>query len=236
MSSSQRYERQLHLCIKRMHQEHEQMRLFRRFRFQSTRAESELAMLPPLNCLLVKDPREREVSKTRDEYEAAEEIYRQMLKRFEGDHNPTQPNVLRGLYNLGVVLVIYGKLEEGEKVFLRILEEIGGSLRPEDGITIARTLNNLAMMKYLQGKYQEAEMLLRRALHGQEQALDDLDEDLLPWLLDWCNNLAMTLKKQNKAKEAQDLQERIIEKVCEIFNSGDPYFNCYRRNLEWIQS
>jgi tetratricopeptide (TPR) repeat protein len=193
-------------------------------------------MLPPSNGQLARPSIGREVSKTGVEYEAAEEIYRQMLKGFEGNHNPRQPNILCGLYNLGVVLVIYRKLEEAEKAFLRILEEIGGSLRPEDGITIARTLNNLAMMKYLQGKYQEAEMLLRRALHGQEQALDDLDEDLLPWLLDWCNNLAMTLKKQNKAKEAQDLQERIIEKVCEIFNSGDPYFNCYRRNLEWIQS
>jgi tetratricopeptide (TPR) repeat protein len=232
MSSSQRYERQLHLCIKRMHQEHEQMRLFRRFRFQSTRAESELAMLPPLNCLLVKDPREREVSKTRDEYEAAEEIYRQMLKRFEGDHNPTQPNVLRGLYNLGVVLVIYGKLEEGEKVFLRILEEIGGSLRPEDGIRIARTLNRLAGVKWLQAKDQEAEMLLRRALDDQEQALYDLNSDFWLYLN---NNLAVCLKDQDKAKEALDLQERVAEKARYWYDIRDPVFNDMQRNLEWMQ-
>jgi tetratricopeptide (TPR) repeat protein len=232
MSSSQRYERQLHLCIKRMHQEHEQMRLFRRFRFQSTRAESELAMLPPLNCLLVKDPREREVSKTRDEYEAAEEIYRQMLKRFEGDHNPTQPNVLRGLYNLGVVLVIYGKLEEGEKVFLRILEEIGGSLRPEDGIRIARTLNRLAGVKWLQAKDQKAEMLLRRALDDQEQALYDLNSDFWLYLN---NNLAVCLKDQDKAKEALDLQERVAEKARYWYDIRDPVFNDMQRNLEWMQ-
>jgi tetratricopeptide (TPR) repeat protein len=215
-----------------MHQEHEQMRLFRRFRFQSTRAESELAMLPPLNCLLVKDPREREVSKTRDEYEAAEEIYRQMLKRFEGDHNPTQPNVLRGLYNLGVVLVIYGKLEEGEKVFLRILEEIGGSLRPEDGIRIARTLNRLAGVKWLQAKDQEAEMLLRRALDDQEQALYDLNSDFWLYLN---NNLAVCLKDQDKAKEALDLQERVAEKARYWYDIRDPVFNDMQRNLEWMQ-
>ena len=212
------------------------MRLFRRFRFQPTRVESELAMLPPLYGWFLVSSKAEQGSNTRVEYEVAEEIYGQMLMRLEGNNNRRQPNILYGLYNLGEILMIYRKFKDAEETFLRILEEIGGSLRPEDGITIARTLNNLAMMKYLQGKYQEAEMLLRRALHGQEQALDDLDEDLLPWLLDWCNNLAMTLKKQNKAKEAQDLQERIIEKVCEIFNSGDPYFNCYRRNLEWIQS
>jgi tetratricopeptide (TPR) repeat protein len=192
-------------------------------------------MLPPLTFSFEIGSMNQKASKTEVEYEAAEEIYRQMLKSFEGNHNSTQPNVLCGLYNLGVVLTIYGKLEEAEKVFLRILEEVGGSLRPEDGMIIAHTLNRLAGMKWLQAKDQEAEMLLRRALHGQEQALDDSDEDLLPWLLDWCNNLAMTLMHQNKAKEARDLQERVVKKISEVYDIRDPYFNSYQRNLEWIQ-
>jgi tetratricopeptide (TPR) repeat protein len=174
-------------------------------------------------------------SETGAEYEAAEEIYCQMLKKFERNHNPTQPNVVCGLHNLGFVLIIYRRLEEAEKVFLRILEEIGGRLRSEDGVTIDLTLSNLAIVKYLQTKDQEAEMLFRRALHGQEQALDDLDEDLLPWLLAWCNNLAMTLRHQNKAKEARELQERVVEKASDCYDIGNPNIDLYQSNLEWIQ-
>jgi tetratricopeptide (TPR) repeat protein len=191
-------------------------------------------MLPPLDILLDKNSIE-EVSKPGVEYEAAEEIYRQMLKRFEGDHNPTQPNVLRGLYNLGVVLVIYGKLEEGEKVFLRILEEIGGSLRPQDARAVSRALNNLALVKHEQGKSQEAEMHLRRVLDGQEQDLDNWDVD---WIA-FCNNLAITLCSQNKAREARDLQERVIEKAGDMYGRyGNLYpdISFFRKNLEWIQS
>jgi tetratricopeptide (TPR) repeat protein len=233
MSDSSRDERQLLLCLKRMHREQEQLRLFRRFRFQPTRAESELAMLPPLNFLLKRTSIEREGSKTGLEYEVAEEIYRQMmLKESEGNHNPKQPKILCGLGNLGVVLILYRKLEEAEKVFLRILEEIGGSLRPEDGITIARTLNNLADVKWLQGKDQEAEMLLRRTLHNQEQALHDSDSDLLLHL--W-NNLALILYDQNQAKMARDLQEQVVEQASYWYDIGHPTFNTFQMNLEWIQ-
>jgi tetratricopeptide (TPR) repeat protein len=227
-------ERQIQRFLKRLHREKEQLRLFRRFRFQPTRAESELAMLPPLTFSFELGSMNQKVSKTEVEYEAAEEIYRQMLKSFEGNHNPTQPNVLCGLYNLGVVLIIYGKLEEAEKPLLRILEEIGGRLRPEDDLTLALTLNNLAGVKWLQGKYQEAEMLLHRALDGREQALDDSDKDFFT-VLECCNNLALTLWRQNKAKEARNLQQRVVEKFCEVYDLRNPYFDPYQRNLEWIQ-
>jgi tetratricopeptide (TPR) repeat protein len=134
-----------------------------------------------------------------------------------------------------VVLLLYGRLEEAEKTYLRIVEEIGGSLRAENILTLPRTLGNLAAVKWGQYNYQEAEMLLRQALHGQEQALDDSDSDVLPWLLHFCNNLAVTLNDQNKAKEARDLQERVVEKVCEVYDIGNPIVNSFQRNLEWIQ-
>jgi tetratricopeptide (TPR) repeat protein len=218
--------------MKRTHREQEQLRLFRRFRFQPTRAESELAMLPPLTFSFEVASINQKASKTGVEYETAEEFYCQMLKSFEGNHNPTQPNILCGLHNLGVVLVIYGKFEEAEKTYLRVLEEVGGSLRPEDDMTIAQTLNNLAGMKCLQGKYQEAERLLRRALHGREQAFDDLGSDLLLYL--W-NNLAVTLDDQNKAKEALDLQERVVEKASKWYGIGHPTFDTFQWNLERFQ-
>jgi hypothetical protein len=211
------------------------MRLFRRFRFQPTRAESELAMLPPYNCILKRSLLLGVDSNSGFEYEGAEDIYCQMLKTFEGNHNPKQPKRVCGLLNLGVVLAIYKQNPAAEKIFLRILEEIGGSLRPEDGLTIAQTLNNLAVVKSIQGNDQEAEMLLRRALQGREQALDTSAGDLLPYMLDWCNNLAMILRSQNKAKEARHLQELVIKKMGEFWDIGKPIFSSYRKNLEWIQ-
>ena len=64
------------------------------------------------------------------------------------------------------------------------------------------------MVKSVQGNDQEVEMLLRRALQGQEHALDT-SADLLPYILDWCNKLALILSNQNKPKEAQLLQELV---------------------------
>jgi hypothetical protein len=77
------------------------MRLFRRFRFQPTRAESELGMMPYLVGGV-------EISRSTDggdesafvEYAMAEEIYSQMVKRLERDYDLRQPDIMRGLQNL----------------------------------------------------------------------------------------------------------------------------------------
>jgi len=219
--------------MKRRHQEQEQIRLFRRFRFQATRIESDLAMLN-VGCVVTIVVSVEEYSKPVVERKVAEEIYIQMLKKLEGNHNPRPPNIIRGLNSLGCILLVYKKLEEAENVFLRILEDIGGSLRPQDARAVCRALNNLALVKYWQGKQQEAEMLFRQGLNGLERGLDY--RNLIS--IDLCNNLAITLRSQNKVREAQDLQERVIEKV------GDRYgrygnreldISFYRNNLEWIQ-
>ena len=68
------------------------------------------------------------------------------------------------------------KVEEAESNFLRTLEEMGGSLRPQDDVVIHLTVSNLSVVKVLLGKHQEAEMVLRRVLNCVEQDLDDWDE------------------------------------------------------------
>jgi tetratricopeptide (TPR) repeat protein len=192
-------------------------------------------MLPPYDCILKRILFRGVDLKPEFEYEGAEEFYCQMLKTFEGNRNPTEPKPVCGLLNLGVVLAIYEQHSAAEKIFLRVLEEIGGSLRPEDGLIIAQTLNNLAVVKCIQGNHQEAERLLRRALQGREQALDTSAGEMLPYMLVWCNNLAMILRSQNRAKEARQLQELVIKKVCEFWDIGKPIFRSYQKNLEWIQ-
>jgi tetratricopeptide (TPR) repeat protein len=196
--------------------------------------ESDLAMLN-IGCAVLEMFSVGEYSKPVVEHKVAEEIYIQMLKKLEGNHNPRPSNIIHGLNNLGVILTIYRKLEEAENVFLRILEEIGGSLRPQDARAVSRALNNLALVKHEQGKSQEAEMHLRRVLDGQEQDLDNWDVD---WIA-FCNNLAITLCSQNKAREARVLQERVIEKAGDMYGRyGNLYpdISFFRKNLEWIQS
>jgi hypothetical protein len=73
-------------------------------------------------------------------------------------------------------MTLYRKLEEAESNFLRTLEEMGGSLRPQDDVVIHLTVSNLSVVKVLLGKHQEAEMVLRRVLNCVEQDLDDWDE------------------------------------------------------------
>lgn len=206
------------------------MQLFRRFRFQPTRAESELAMLRPLYGALNKISIKEKSPLVAAEYEVAEKVYRQMLKSLEGNHNQSQPSMLVGLNNLGVILSLYRKFSEAEKVFSRILDEVGGSLPREDDL-FSRTFNNLAIIKLHQAKYLEAELLLRQAIYGKEQDPDDWEGHHV-WV---CGNLAVTLSLQDKAREARDIQERVIEKAGNWYGIGDPIFDSLQKNLNWIK-
>ncbi|KAN0111055.1 hypothetical protein V8E51_007442 [Hyaloscypha variabilis] len=230
-SPSHKYESPVEVYIKRLYREREQMRLFRRFRFQPTRVESELSMLPPLYLWLVVSSKAEEGSNTGVEYEAAEELYGQMLMRLEGNNNRRQPNILYGLYNLGIISMYYGKLKDAEETFLRILEEIGGSLRPEDSGLLSRTFSGLACVKWMQGKNREAEILLRQDLHNRGQYLAGRDAEAIAVY----NNLAMTLKKQGEAREALDIQQRVVAYVSELWGIEDPDVKEVQETLEWIK-
>lgn len=220
-SSSHRMERRVQLLLQRMHREREQMRLFRRFRFQATRAESALATMPLMYHRLYKmGPTDKEDSTASVEHEVADQIYSQMLKRWEGNHDARQPDIMCGLKNLGAVLIIYRKLKEAEEIFARILAETEGSLRHEDIDTVSQTLGNLAVAKTLQGKDQEAEILLRRALHAHGQQAD-LRSDSSWQFFVLCNNLAVALINQNRVKEARDILEPALERQSFSFRDGD---------------
>ena len=114
------------------------MQNFRRFKFQPTRAESELSLLEP--AFQVHRLRERTIQ--RHEVTSASEIdsqYRHMLKRLTqmdlSGYNSRQPNILNALNNLGALMMRYGKYAESEKIYLCLLEETGKPKgRPRDSI------------------------------------------------------------------------------------------------------
>jgi tetratricopeptide (TPR) repeat protein len=192
-------------------------------------------MLPPLWSWWSLGSTEGETSKARVEYEVAEEMYRQILKRFDGNHDARQPDILCGLRNLGAILTVYGKLEEAEKAFARVLAEIGGSSRPEDILGLSQTLNNLAMVKLWQNKVQGAEIDLRRALHCREENLAGSDERD-PNMLYLYNNLVATLNDKHRVREKRDLLEQVIERYSYLSDFGCPDIVDVLGNLKNIQN
>ena len=71
-------------------------------------------------------------------------------------------------------------------------------------------------------------MLLHQALSSKEQDPDDWDT----YCLFLYNNLAITLYDQDKARDARDLQERVIEKASDWYDVGDPASDILQRNLK----
>jgi hypothetical protein len=86
-------------------------------------------------------------------------------------------------------------------------------------------------VKWIQGKYREAEILLRQDVNNRGQYLVDQDTDAIAVY----NNLAMILKQQGEAREALDLQERVVSYVGEFWGIEDPNFKDVQETLEWIK-
>jgi tetratricopeptide (TPR) repeat protein len=73
-------------------------------------------------------------------------------------------------------------------------------------LLIAISLNNLAMFYHAQGRYEEAEPLLRWALADRERLLGASHPDTASSL----NNLAVLYRAQGKYEEAEPLYERVL--------------------------
>ncbi|KAF2787342.1 hypothetical protein K505DRAFT_257913, partial [Melanomma pulvis-pyrius CBS 109.77] len=69
------------------------------------------------------------------------------------------------------------------------------------------SVNNLAVVLDNQGKYNEAEKLLWRALEGREKELGVHH----PATLTSVNNLAAVLRHQGKYDEAEELNQRALQ-------------------------
>ncbi|KAL5867143.1 hypothetical protein ACKVWM_007998 [Pyricularia oryzae] len=77
-------------------------------------------------------------------------------------------------------------------------------LGPENPSTL-NSMNNLALVLYRQGKYEEAEQMHRKTLALYEKVLGPEN----PSTLNSMNNLASVLKNQGKYEEAEHLYQRL---------------------------
>jgi tetratricopeptide (TPR) repeat protein len=225
----------IQLWAERIRREQEQMRVFRRFRFQLTIAELDLALLPPIlafQTLTTNSNRDAENCEATIRNNSPEKTYSYMINNIEKDNQKRQPNMINGLGGLGVVLLIFNRLEEAEKVLLRILETTG-ALRPgpyEDLVTLV-TMNNLAIVKLKQYKWREAEAILCQALQGEDTEVHKFDH-LNSYPRNLYANLAWALYHQGKISESLDLQERVLESA-ELFD--EPCAASYRYNYQYMK-
>ena len=95
----------------------------------------------------------------------------------------------------------------------------------------AMSLNNLAMLYQIQGKYLEAEPLLRRALEIYEQQLGADHPDTAMSL----NNLAMLYQTQGKYLEAEPLLRRALEIYEQVLGANHPDTQVIRGNYVALQ-
>ncbi|KAI9775232.1 MAG: hypothetical protein M1839_001350 [Geoglossum umbratile] len=138
-------------------------------------------------------------------YKEAEELYQLALK-CKKRHKKIHPNVLRTTVGLGIVYSRQGRLEEAEKQFQWVLEELENQPEGNHSDTVW-TVANLAIVYRSQGRYSEAEILFNRALRSCEKTLGPDHPDTLRLLM----NLAQVCFRQGLYDKAEELGKRVFE-------------------------
>ncbi len=110
-----------------------------------------------------------------------------------------------------------GRYTDAERSFQAAVKE-AEALGPQDP-RLATSLNNLAELYRLQGKYAEAEPLNKRALAIRQKALGPAHPDVANSL----NNLAGLYHQQGKYNEAEPLYKRSLAIVEKALGPAHPH-------------
>ncbi|CAG8974010.1 hypothetical protein HYALB_00008559 [Hymenoscyphus albidus] len=200
---------------KRTQNEKLQMQAFRRFRFQPTRAEFDLAVVTP--GLIFTSIADTGIIESNDpgfvicanKALAGEQVYNLILDGCTAcQDSPVlhHPNILYGLLNTGIILKFNEDTEEAEKLFFRVLKETG---MPFDGVSsenydtalVIFTVSNLAFVQMKLGKLQSAIDILKACIH----TINENEEDFL------CLHFTLStiLWEEGKFEEAISVLESI---------------------------
>ena len=106
--------------------------------------------------------------------------------------------------SLGERALEEARYDEAEKIFLACVSDAENFGESDERLPLS--LNNLAWLYRLQGKYAEAEPLYQRSLAIREKALGPEHPDVAQSL----NNLALLYKAQGKHAEAEPLDQRAL--------------------------
>jgi tetratricopeptide (TPR) repeat protein len=140
----------------------------------------------------------------------------QSCAQFVEEHSLALPEIAPLLNLAGNYLHGRGRFNEIEPLYrsaLTIVEQVFGS----EHITIAISLNNLAVLYQAQGRYNEAEPLYSRALMITKQKLGTRHPEVATNL----NNFAALYCAQHKYTEAERLYHQALE-IWETTSDSDP--------------
>lgn len=139
----------------------------------------------------------------RDRAAEAEPLYQRALAIRAKGLGPDHPDTAQSVYNLASILQKQRKHEEAEKLFQRALKiyEKGGYEADAALVT-----NALGLLHDLQGRADEAEADLRRAMERYEKSVGPE----APGLIDVCFNLGDLHRRRNQLDETERLLQRAI--------------------------
>ena len=171
----------------------------------------------------------------RGRYQRAMHLQRQVLKSREKVLGIGHRATLESLNALGYNLQQLGHYKEAEEIHRRELVEKQRFLeeQPEDAgmqedITIA--MNNVASVLSHQGKFMEAELLHRKALHKRELLLGRLHPDVLITR----GELAGTIRDQNRLDEAEQMYNALVKDRLQLLGERHPHTLIAQINLAQV--
>lgn len=136
-------------------------------------------------------------------YEQAERLQRRAVAYME-NQQPAQPAQLSGfLVNLGYYCSKLGKYSEAEELYKRALK-LDKTAIGSNNLKIARDINALAVLYFVQKHYSKAIPLHKTVLKTMESEFGPKDSELYKYLL----NYAEALQQVNRVREADVLTSR----------------------------
>jgi tetratricopeptide (TPR) repeat protein len=148
------------------------------------------------------------VAQARGERAKAHALFERAIRIWESALGPDHPDVANGLANLGALCCERKRYREAEQAYRRALQI---SEHSDNGLSLARDLNNLGTLYGLTGRDSEAEPLLVRALQIQKD-----QSQLSPDLAKILGNLARVRMQSGAPEDA----ERIYREALRIWDSS----------------
>ena len=166
----------------------------------------------------------------RGERARAEDLYRTMVDLRRKALGRDSSEVALAMFDLAQLYQTSGQQRKAAPLYERVLEI--QTRRPDDP-WIAYTLNNLAIVRYDLGEYDESRALYERALALKEEKAQDCPGRLnVAWTL---NALALLLVEMGNYDEAGSLYERALSIRRECLGGDHPYVALVLVNLAALE-
>ncbi len=150
-------------------------------------------------------------------YEPAVPVQRACLRTRREELGDDDPDTLRSIARMGVLLQSQGKLDEAEPYYYEVLESRRRVFGNDHAESLA-SINNMGYLKKAQGKLTEAETLYREALDTRRRVFGGDHADTLVSM----SNLGTVLQSQGKLDEAEPYYHEALEAKRKIHGGDHP--------------